>query len=95
MPFIAIIAIVVIVIILNKTGVSDSLTALTLGAVRADLQRPPAHALHEHGTDHTAPTDQTYTFHNHYTFNKQPAATVTTGLERLQTPQRRDYCVAP
>src|SRR5690606_25979354 len=25
------------------------------------------HALHEHGTDHTAPTDQTYTFHNHYT----------------------------
>ncbi|HFV9307162.1 TPA: protein YpjK, partial [Citrobacter freundii] len=30
MPVIAIIAIVIIVIILNKTGVSDSLTALTL-----------------------------------------------------------------
>ncbi|MNO98537.1 hypothetical protein D3C76_902850 [compost metagenome] len=28
------------------------------------------HPLHEHGTDHTAPTDQTYTFHRNYTFAK-------------------------
>src|SRR3989338_3526813 len=26
------------------------------------------HTLHQHGTDHAAPTDQTYTFHNHYTY---------------------------
>src|SRR5690606_7588474 len=26
------------------------------------------HPLHEHGTDHTAPTDQTYTFHRNYTY---------------------------
>ena len=29
------------------------------------------HPLHEHGTNHTAPTDQTYTFHRNYTFNKK------------------------
>ncbi len=28
------------------------------------------HPLHEHGTDHTAPTDQTYTFHRNYTLLK-------------------------
>ncbi len=26
------------------------------------------HPLHEHGTHHTAPTDQTYTFHRNYTY---------------------------
>src|SRR5690606_36943245 len=31
------------------------------------------HALHEHGTDHTAPTDQTYTFHNTRTSISSPA----------------------
>ncbi|EST14082.1 hypothetical protein EDP1_3992 [Pseudomonas putida S610] len=28
------------------------------------------HSLHEHGTNHAAPTDQTYTFHRNYTFAK-------------------------
>ncbi|MBM3072681.1 MULTISPECIES: hypothetical protein [Enterobacteriaceae] len=37
MPFIAIIAIVVFVIILNKTGVSDNITALTLATIAALL----------------------------------------------------------
>src|SRR5476649_1749340 len=55
------------------------------------------HPLHEHGTDHTAPTDQTYTFHRNYTFFKKWAAAFEvesgSGPERLQIPQRGDYCV--
>ncbi len=32
------------------------------------------HPLHEHGTDHATPTDQTYTFHRNYTLNKSGTA---------------------
>ncbi|CAI8951007.1 hypothetical protein EMIT0215P_60197 [Pseudomonas serboccidentalis] len=54
------------------------------------------HPLHEHGTDHAAPTDQTYTFHRNYTFLKSgPLLCIEfrSGPERLQIPQRGDYCV--
>src|SRR5690606_27354107 len=52
------------------------------------------HALHEHGTDHTAPTDQTYTFHNHYTLEKKWASAGDGGPDRLQITQRFDYRIA-
>src|SRR5690606_14115260 len=38
------------------------------------------HALHEHGTDHATPTDQTYTFHNDYTY-----------INSLPEPPRRGW----
>ena len=45
------------------------------------------HPLHEHGTDHTAPTDQTYTFHRNYTFYK--SGSPPPGMEEAVGP--RDY----
>src|SRR3546814_10433221 len=43
------------------------------------------HPLHEHGTDHTAPTDQTYTFHRNYTYRKSGPRRLRRARDRKST----------